>query len=248
MKNQASHKKLLMPTSEIIEKKINLLKQIESYPLPQNDGDDFEIPAELIQLEEENYNLSEKYDFYNRDFEENGLIGLKDITGKILVPAKYKKIVEHYAYDYFRNEPVSAQNEEGKYGLVKTDGTGDPIIPFEYDSLQMMVSTSFFIATKNGKKGFISPKGEIITPCEWDVAYEPWNDIIVIEDGDKSGLVTQWGLYVKPIYDEIENKDEFVYVRLGNKWGYLDEEGNFIDEDDQKKLDETAILNFNPNF
>jgi hypothetical protein len=40
-------------------------------------------------------------------------------------------------------------------------------------------------------------------------------------------------------------KDDKVYVRLDDQWGYLDEEGNFIDENDEETLDEVCVLYWN---
>ena len=31
-----------------------------------------------------------------------------------------------------------------------------------------------------------------------------------------------------------------IYVRVGNQWGYLDEDGTFIQEDDEEKKDEAC--------
>ena len=40
----------------------------------------------------------------------------------------------------------------------------------------------------------------------------------------------------------------FVYVRLGDRWGYVDEDGNFVDEDDEDKMEGRCLLSYEPEL
>ena len=194
---------------------------------------------------EEQQNLHEKYNFCDQVFEENGLKGLRDVKGKVLIPARYYGFHESFDYDYFRKYPIGAYNKEGKCALVSTDGTGTELTPFEYDGIKKFTWYDMYITMKGDKKGLLNLKGEVLVPCVLDTVYDAFNDIIQFEQGGKYGLITTDGsLYVKPVYDEITDKDEDVYVRLGDQWGFLDEEGSFIDEKDQDRLDASFLLNF----
>lgn len=194
----------------------------------------------------EDANLNNKYRFYNETFEVDGKVGLKDIAGNILVPAIYKEIGPLFHYD-LKDCLVGASNEEGKYALINPDGKGTPITPFVYDFVDSTPFMAFYPVIQNGKLGFVNGKGEMITPCELDHYQEPFNDIVTIDANGKYGVLTLWGLYVKPIFDEIEDDDnEMVHVRLGDKWGFIDDNGEFIEEHEQDRLDESYLLNFNP--
>ena len=193
-------------------------------------------------------NLCKEYQWWDIVFEENGKKGLKDVSGKVRVPAMYADFPSFYHYVHFRNVPVIAQNEQGLYALVKADGSGDAITGFEYEYMDLEKWSTLFVAAKDGHCGIMNHQGSLLVPCELDgVCREvPINGHILVTLGDKKGIYNYaYALYIKPIYDEIEEKDDKVYVRLGNQWGYLDEEGNFIDENDEETLDEVCVLYWN---
>ena len=193
-------------------------------------------------------NLCKEYQWWDIVFEENGKKGLKDVSGKVRVPAMYADFPTLYHYVHYRNVPVIAQNEQGLYGLVKANGSGDAITGFEYEYMDLEKWSTLFVAAKDGHCGIMNHQGSLLMPCELDgVCREvPINGHILVTLGDKKGIYNYaYALYIKPIYDEIEEKDDKVYVRLGNQWGYLDEEGNFIDENDEETLDEVCVLYWN---
>ena len=46
-------------------------------------------------------------------------------------------------------------------------------------------------------------------------------------------------------YDEIDEENGKVYVKLGERWGFVNcEDGTFIDEDDEDTLDEVVVLSW----
>ena len=73
-------------TQEVVERNEFLHAEIDKYLYVDISAEDFD-DTELRTLAEEQDDLIEKYDFSSQIFEENGLKGLKDVTGKILDPA-----------------------------------------------------------------------------------------------------------------------------------------------------------------
>jgi hypothetical protein len=94
----------------------------------------------------------------------------------------------------------------------------------------------------------MNSQGQLLTPLELDKVYlyMPINGLIEIEMDDKMGLYDYCNkLYVRPVYDAIDEKEGSVYVQLGERWGYINsEDGTFIDEDDEDKLYEVPVLHW----
>ena len=193
--------------------------------------------------------MENEYDLFDRIYEENGKMGVKDITGKILVPAIYCNYSELYSYTIKRGAPMAAQNDEGKFALVSTNGKGTPLCDFKYDLIECKHYTSFYTCSKksDGKEyfGLLTAKGNEIVPCEMDMIYGISNNMIVFEKDGKSGLVTCWGLYIPPIYNELtEDEHEFVHADLNGQWGHISNEGTFIPDEDKETFDNTCCLSY----
>lgn len=204
---------------------------------------------EANKLQEEYYKIESEYNLFDYTYEENGKMGVKEVTGKVRVPAIYRNFSELYSYTIKRNDPVGAQNEEGKFALVTTDGKGTPLCDFKYDLIECKHYTSFYTCCKEseGKKSFglLTAKGKELVPCEMDVIYEIFNSIIVFGKDGKFGLVTCWGLYVPPIYNELtEDEQGYVHADLNGQWGHISDEGGFIPDEDEDTFWNTCYLSF----
>jgi hypothetical protein len=121
--------------------------------------------------------LLDKYNTFDIVFEENGKKGLKDIAGRVRVPALYEDFAETYSYHWGRSMPVAARNAEGKYALVAADGAGTPLCDFEYDYISYLRATNshYMCVKKSGDgvlKGILDGKGRLIVPCEMEKVYE----------------------------------------------------------------------------
>ena len=112
----------------------------------------------------------------------------------------------------------------------------------ECNSVQKMLQADLFVACKGDKIAIFNEDGTQLTPFELDNYAEPLGEVAEVFAGDKEGLVTRSGIYVKPFFDEMSENEGFVYVRVGDQWGYLDEDGTFIQEDDEEKKDEACLL------
>ena len=72
----------------------------------------------------------------------------------------------------------------------------------------------------------------------------PINGLIEVQIGDKSGLYDYCkNLYVRPVFDKIDEEKGKVYVQLGERWGFISsEDGSFIDENDEDALEDVPVL------
>ncbi len=103
------------------------------------------------------------YDWSNYEFEDlnTGKKGVKDITGRILVPARYDGFSFLGTYQLAHDLPKGAL-KDGKYGFVAGDGSGEELTEFKYNSLEWDPETGFYKASwgdEPEKSGFITPRG-----------------------------------------------------------------------------------------
>ena len=189
--------------------------------------------------------LTAEYDFFDQEFTENGRTGLNDITGKVRIPAQYKAIGD----DYWRSLPVAVMNEDDKYALVKADGSGTPLCEFVYDYIEIFPWTSHFRAHVGNKTTLLCPDGTALFLTMVDTIYEPFNYIIILKDEDKYGFCTLGGDFVAPRFEEIEpDEDNKVHVRLGDTWGYISGEGEFLPEPLSEEDYDKWLYNFGPDW
>lgn len=187
---------------------------------------DCESIESLLKVESE-------YDTFQKVFEENGMKGVKDFDGNVVVPAIFDEIAETYSASCSGNLiPVI---KEGHVGLVAPDSTGKVIVGFEYDSIHFVGYG--FLCSKDGRKGLLSCDGQVIIPCEMDEIYEPFNDLITFEKDGKRGYLCS-GVFSKDLYGEdfIDDDEMLRVYRIedGEKvCGYLDKEGCFTTDVDE---------------
>ena len=248
MNTDGANVERLIPTAEVIEYNDSLTAKITEMLGAENPDYD-----EINTCIEEQHAMHQKYTFFDQTFEENGLVGVKDVKGNVRVPALYTDFYQLYDYldthsPELKGYPVCAYDANDKCALVTTDGKGTPFTPFVYDVIAKDNFSNNFMTVNDEKKGMMDKQGTILIPCEMDTIYDAFNGIYTFEAGGKFGLYTDWKLYIAPIYDEMTDKDDNIYVRLGDTWGYLDYDGKFIDEADQETLDESDLLNYEPNF
>ena len=235
----SNQKKKQQVTAEVIERLDNILNELNELYGTENQLD------RIMELSNEQNQIEEQYDLMDTVYEVNGKKGIK---GKIRVPALYNDFAVLYAYTSFRNTPVIALNDEGRFAIVKANGTGEAICGFEYEDIDIEPLSKLFVVHKDGKTALMNGQGQLLTPLELDKVYlyMPINGLIEIEMDGKMGLYDYCNkLYVRPVYDAIDEKEGSVYVQLGERWGYISsEDGTFIDEDDEDTLDEAPVLHW----
>ena len=197
------------------------------------------------------YEITEQYDFYDQKFEENGLVGLKDIEGNLRVPALYSDYDEIFDIFAFRDLPVAAVNAEGKVALVAADGTGTPLCAFRYDHIVLdQDSGHYFYTMVNNKMGLLSRHGEELLPAIYDHIEFPNAGIYITQQEGKFGFFCEegHGFTVPALYDEIDEDNAYLHARLGDQWGYFDTSGRFLPDVTVESPQQAGALRLTPLF
>ena len=100
----SNQKKKQQVTAEVIERLDNILNELNELYGTENHLD------RIMELSNEQNQIEEQYDLMDIVYEVNGKKGIKDIKGKVRVPALYSDFAVLYAYTSFRNTPVIALN------------------------------------------------------------------------------------------------------------------------------------------
>lgn len=244
-------KELEKATAELAREYTELKNKVYS-PDFQQEGEEGEAIGKRLNELENNYN------WFNVEFTdpETGKKGLKDVTGKILVPALYDGFTEYHSYIYSPQFPVAAM-KDGKCGIVACDGSGKVLSEFRYDHAENMFGSSLFLAKWGGEKerfGVVAINGEVICPNILTSYSQPANCIADITSGDKYGVIdVETYQCVLPEYDDIEVDCEGpVIFCKGDQRGYVTDKGEFITidqyENDEKYCDANLVSTWIPDL
>lgn len=200
-------------------------------------GSDDENYFRLLQERDE---LMHGYDWFDEVFEENGMKGLRNVRGEVVVPAIYDDFCMPRPY-YLPSLLVGAQKGD-KVALVERDGKGTPKSDFEFHYVEPIPFTLFDIAFKAEDLHHfaITVLGKVFTPYELINYYMPCDDHIILKgDNDKYGIIGLSSLiYISPEYDDIIDNgigDDFTFIKDGVK-GRVTMDKRFISDDDYDNL------------
>ena len=224
--------------AEIAARIDSLMQSLESETLTKEQMNECYRELDLIKKE---------YDLFDIAFEESGKSGIKDISGRIRVPAMYKEFPALFSYHCHRNGPIAAMDFNDKYAIVATDGTGAPLCDFKYDYIYYMFGTDNFFVCLDGEGdnvagGVLNAKGELIVPCKMDTIYEFANNYAAVEKNGKFGLLAYDGTFIEPIYDDVEDEEGVIKVCKDGKWGYLSRDLDFIAEEEWERMENIELL------
>lgn len=225
----ADNKNRPKATKEVVKEYDEIIKV--SKTLNFDDDDQISILQERIN------ELEETYDWFNFTFTDpsTGKMGMKDVSGKLVVPAYYDDFAEFRSYMHSPHSPVIAI-KDGKFGIVKGDGSGQELSEFKYDWIESVRFSSLYWARWDGvegRYGIIAANGTVICPNILTSYYEPFNDILVIENDKKKGVI-DLDTYqcVLPEYDDLDMEpDELIVFRKDGKEWYITDEGERITKD-----------------
>ena len=103
--------------------------------------------------------LKEKYIQYHEVFEADGLFGMKDHQGNVLLSPVYEFLRTCYIYmDDLSIMPVIAE-KGGKMGLVLPDGHDTVVSDFVYDDISLRDEYPYFEAVRGHDKGYLLKDG-----------------------------------------------------------------------------------------
>ena len=209
--------------------------------------DPIEDKQKWEELDKAAFDLADSRDWFTIVIEKDGKEGVKDLNGTVLVPPIFDKVSYLYnRIDVKATMPIIVING-GKQGLVRTDGTGDMLLPCEHDNIYLNETLSFFHVIDNGKTMFVSTRGKQLTPQTMDKVYGSNGSIVVVQTGDKLGLFDiSCSLFIEPTYDDIEVEfEEPVIAYKDGVAGYLSaDDGHFIPKDEYDNNDSDEYIIF----
>lgn len=175
--------------------------------------------------------------------EENNLMGAKDESGQILVPVKYDQVNDFCDYEGWAEigSSVIPVQLNGKWALRVLGEEDVYKTDFCYQYLFSIPECLFYLATSVDDKYTIYDfEGELSGPTDFDEFAGPDYMIMRIK---KDGL---WGLFCTAdgrqtpvIFEEIEFDGEdydpsgFIRVKLDGKWGYVDQNNEFTENEEE---------------
>ena len=172
--------------------------------------------------------LDFEYDYVheteNGSFEvkKNGYYGYVDITGKEIIPIKYKRIE-------FASENFVALSKDGqKWGYVTTDGKF--LTPFNYTSAGHF-KNGYAVVEINNKSGVIDNTGKLIIKPKYDHISVAPNGLFEVSINNKIGFLNSKGKAVVPVVYKSVNSNKMYeegLVAIQNEdsmWGFLDGNG-----------------------
>lgn len=169
--------------------------------------------------------------------EKDGLFGLEGYAYNDGLPCEYEEIFITFDGLERMENPIPVR-KEGRCGLVKPDGIGTPVTPFQYDILFRKPHSEYvkYIAVRDGKYGILKPDGSEVVPCQMDCIYDSLDTdgiLPILRDG-KWGFVVETGGFVEPKFDELMVRSEqHLRVRINDQWGWVDGDGQFTLDIDQ---------------
>lgn len=224
-------------TAELAKEYDELMAKMDT--IDENDTSD-ETGKVYDRLDE----LQSNYDWDNYAFTdpETGKKGVKDITGRILIPARYDKLTYLGSYLFHHTVPQAVM-KDGLFGIVAADGSGRELSEFRFTTLVIDWFTGLYWATwgESKKLGMVTPHGDVYIPNVLTKTYEPWNDFMLLESDGKFGALDVSTLhFVLPTFDNVDASpdQDVVFYKDGAEGYVVEETGEFItkeqlEEDDQ---------------
>jgi hypothetical protein len=190
------------------------------------------LPCEYDSVFAETY---QKYIWVKK----NGLQGLLDGTGKVVVPIQYQYIDNLEKDNYSNNPRTLLAQLKGKWGVL--DSIGKVIIPFEYDYMKLDYSRQRVVIGKKNKFGMMRSDGKIVIPIKYDElgTIEYQNHLMGFKKKGKWGFINSAGKEVIPATfddakafaqtsNEQNNVLYFAIVKKGKYWGIINEAGKAV--------------------
>lgn len=190
-----------------------------------------------------------QFNWMDIPFEENGLYGLKDFKGDIIIPARYDDFTELHHYLNQIDADVSVVVKNGKMGLVRRY-TGEELTSIDYDFIENKQWTYLYYFRKDGCKalGILNKDGKEMVPCimDWACAWTNYAGF-PFKSGDKYGYYSDvFDFYVPPIYDDIQIPDldtPIIFIIDGIE-GSISSEGVFYTKEELKRMEEEDLEAF----
>ena len=245
MYNMEKEQNLPRPTVELMNEYDQLMEQMGFDAIAILGTEKDVIVARIFELASL-YNWDD-YEFTNPI---TGKKGVKDAAGQILIPAEYEEFPQLGNRHSFCL-PHMAAKKDGKFGIVKADGTGKVIADFCFDYLIYCPYIAMYQAFWDGVKdkfGCVESNGKVFIPNVLTKYYEPHNEFILLEADGKYGAIDVYTFsFVLPQYDKIkcEHRANVVFYKDGKEGYVVADTGEFVPKDqfDDEKYADTYFFN-----
>jgi hypothetical protein len=169
--------------------------------------------------------------------ERDGLMGLADGKGRVIVPPRYEEI------GWRGHEFPLLFKERGLFGHMNE--TGAPIGVQRWSEAGMFYNKLAYVA-RDGKCGYIDRIGILVIPLIFDECRNFWNaDAAIVRRDSTFALIDRTGRIVKDGFDEAAipaEDDNPIAVRVQTKWGAVDAKGAYRIEPIFDALDPLDII------
>lgn len=151
--------------------------------------------------------------------------GYIDKTGQIVIPYWWNSA------DCFSEGLAVVMDKDRKYGVI--DIQGNIVIPCYYEGLKGFCE-GLCAFEKDGKRGFINNKDEVVIDAEWKTGgyYAKFNcgRCLVMDEEGKYGYINKMGSLVIPYIWEKAGHFEngTAWVKVDDTWKLIDIDGNYI--------------------
>lgn len=182
-------------------------------------------------------------------FQENGLWGLKNDKGEVIVKPKYTNGFNPYFNVYYTEYAHIVLN--GKHGFI--DKQGKEVVPPRFDEISGIHFGDFVFVKLDKKWGLLNTKtlteitNFVYDYMEYETSYTIYNPdnpveernvyLLKINNGGNNAVGGKWGVFyingmeykevLSVAYDKVEVSNVYL-VRKDNLWGSFDLEGNPI--------------------
>ena len=168
-------------------------------------------------------------------YKQDGLYGLIDFDGKVIVNPEYQNI---YALEGIQKNIIV--EKDGKKGLVNTV-LGEIIINAEYDEITTLTNSyeNGYIVKKDGKYGVISADAKVIFEPVYDVIYHTTSNgnYVVMQDGKDKVINNLGETILDSGFDTVkEINSENLVIIVNGVYGVIDLEGDSIIEPQYEEL------------
>ena len=171
----------------------------------------------------------------------DGLKGVKNSRGEIVVTPRYEEIKYH-----------TIDDELDTFKAIATKGSKDYLIceegkaVFEADELRPNSgSICPAIFRTEGKWGVVNRRGEVEIEPLYDSIYPDANGFLFTELGGKEGFIFMpYEDVIEPIFERVAiDEDDYIEVVLNGVKGYVDELGEFTEYRDCAYYNMNLIFN-----
>jgi hypothetical protein len=145
-----------------------------------------------------------------------------DYKGRIVLTTNFEKVYN------FSND-IAIVYSEGKNGVINKNG--ELVIPLHYASItKFKMGIASYQLTENGKWGYISKEGKILTEPIFSQARSFFESFAAVKINSKWGyLNSNFDTLISLNFDEAYSfSDERAFVKKNNKYGVIDNTGKII--------------------